>query len=265
MANIKFHKVDNLPTTPQNEDSGVYFVRDGTKFKYYVISSKTVFELDAVTAQDLEAGLTTIVAVVATKADASNVYTKTEVDAKVSSVYKIKGSVATVSALPPTGNTLGDVYNVTATGANYVWVGGSGGDLGNGWDSLGGTVDLTGYYTKTEANNAFEPKFSKNTAFNRNFGTAAGDVAQGNDSRFHTHANKSVLDGIGALQISQWNGKANDSEVVHLEGDETINGSKSFVKAVGCTEDAVTPDELVRLGQVEYMINNSLSWQSENW
>ena len=42
------------------------------------------------------------------------------------------------------------------------------------------------YYTETEMNtklNAKEPAFTKNNAFNKNFGTAAGTVCQGNDSR----------------------------------------------------------------------------------
>ncbi|KKL81174.1 hypothetical protein LCGC14_1997360, partial [marine sediment metagenome] len=31
-----------------------------------------------------------------------------------------------------------------------------------------------------------EPAFSKNTGFNKNFGSTNGTVAQGDDSRFHT-------------------------------------------------------------------------------
>lgn len=56
----------------------------------------------------------------ATKANASNVYTKAEVDSKVSSVYRVKGSVASYSSLPTVDVTIGDVYNVNDTGANYV-------------------------------------------------------------------------------------------------------------------------------------------------
>lgn len=48
----------------------------------------------------------------------------------ITNMYKHKGSVATESALPTTGNTAGDVYNVTATGMNYVWT-------GDAWDALG--------------------------------------------------------------------------------------------------------------------------------
>lgn len=41
-----------------------------------------------------------------------------------------------------------------------------------------------------------EPSFSKNTAFNKNFGTITGTVTEGNDSRLHTHANQATLDAI---------------------------------------------------------------------
>lgn len=53
----------------------------------------------------------------------------------VSTVYKYKGSKATVSALPTTGNAVGDVWNVTATGMNYVWT-------GSEWDALGSELNV---------------------------------------------------------------------------------------------------------------------------
>ena len=70
-------------------------------------------------------------------------YTKLEVDNKVSSVYKYKGSVATYNDLPSTGLTAGDVYNVEEDGSNYAWT-------GTAWDKLGGEVDLSDYYTKSQ-------------------------------------------------------------------------------------------------------------------
>ena len=76
--------------------------------------------------------------------DLTNYYTKTEVDGKVSSVYKYKGSVSTYSNLPSTGLTTGDVYNVESDGQNYAWT-------GSAWDALGGTVDLSGYQTKIDS------------------------------------------------------------------------------------------------------------------
>ena len=54
----------------------------------------------------------------------------------IASMYKYKGSVATVDALPSTGNTTGDVYNVEADDMNYAW-------NGTVWDALGGSLTVT--------------------------------------------------------------------------------------------------------------------------
>ena len=75
-------------------------------------------------------------------------YTKTEVDAKVSSVYKYKGSVANEAALPQEDQVTGDVYNVEDTGMNVAWD-------GTKWDKLGSTVDLSAYMTTETANSTF--------------------------------------------------------------------------------------------------------------
>lgn len=54
----------------------------------------------------------------------------------ITSMYRYKGSVATVAALPSSGNTTGDVYNVEASGMNYAWD-------GTAWDSLGEIFQIT--------------------------------------------------------------------------------------------------------------------------
>lgn len=54
----------------------------------------------------------------------------------ITNMYKYKGSVATVSALPSSGQTTGDVYNVEATGMNYAW-------NGSAWDALGEIFTIT--------------------------------------------------------------------------------------------------------------------------
>lgn len=58
--------------------------------------------------------------------DAGNYALKSD----LTNVYKYKGSVASVSALPASGNTAGDVYNVEDTDMNYAW-------NGSEWDPLG--------------------------------------------------------------------------------------------------------------------------------
>lgn len=78
----------------------------------------------------------------------TDAYTRTETDsaiaAQVASVYKYRGSVATVDALPSSDQTVGDVYNVEADGMNYAWDGSS-------WDALGSTIDLSAYLTSETA------------------------------------------------------------------------------------------------------------------
>ncbi len=69
--------------------------------------------------------------------DLTNFYTKAQIDSKLSSVYVFKGNVANYAALPSTGLTIGDVYNLTDTGENYAWT-------GTVWDNLGTTIDVSG-------------------------------------------------------------------------------------------------------------------------
>jgi hypothetical protein len=54
----------------------------------------------------------------------------------ITSMYRYKGSGATVAAHPSSGNTTGDVYNVEASGMNYAWD-------GTAWDSLGEIFQIT--------------------------------------------------------------------------------------------------------------------------
>ena len=81
----------------------------------------------------------------------TDAYTKTEVDAKISSVYKYKGSVANEDALPTADQVIGDVYNLEDTGMNVAWT-------GEGWDKLGSVVDLTPYLTKEDAGKTYAIK-----------------------------------------------------------------------------------------------------------
>lgn len=66
-----------------------------------------------------------------------------EVNSKIASVYHVKGSVANYNSLPMYNRTIGDVWNLLDTGANYVWT-------ESGWDKLSETIDLSGYAQKTE-------------------------------------------------------------------------------------------------------------------
>lgn len=72
------------------------------------------------------------------KADASSVYTKTEIDQKLVGAMNYKGTKATTAALPSSGNVQGDVWHVTADGSEWAW-------NGSAWEELGTVIDLSGY------------------------------------------------------------------------------------------------------------------------
>lgn len=77
----------------------------------------------------------------------TDAYTKTEVDGLVSGVLHYKGTKATVSALPNSGNVTGDVWHITADGSEYAWDGST-------WQELGTATDLSGYVpTSRKVNN----------------------------------------------------------------------------------------------------------------
>lgn len=88
-----------------------------------------------------------------------------EINLKISSVYKVRGTKNTYADLPTENNTIGDVYNVvqavgtpgtadyTPAGTNYVCTKTTG-NREEQWDALGGTVDLSTYATKTYVNDA---------------------------------------------------------------------------------------------------------------
>lgn len=88
----------------------------------------------------------------------ANVYTKEEVNQKLSSVLNYKGSVDNYSDLPADA-VKGDVYNVkNADTVHGVKAGDNVAFDGEAWDVLAGTVELSGYLTKTEAETAYVAK-----------------------------------------------------------------------------------------------------------
>ena len=88
----------------------------------------------------------------------SNYITSSAVDAKISSaiasVYRVKGTVSNYSSLPKSNVTIGDVYNLSDTGANYVCTATS----PITWDKLSETVDLSSYSTTAENDAKYQLK-----------------------------------------------------------------------------------------------------------
>lgn len=69
--------------------------------------------------------------------DWANIRNKPDVALKsdLSSVYRYKGSAASLTALPRSGNATGDVWNAEDTGMNYAWD-------GTKWDPLGEAFEI---------------------------------------------------------------------------------------------------------------------------
>lgn len=138
------------------------------------------------------------------KANAADVYKKTEtytkgeVDAKVSVVYKPKGSKATIAeVIALTDAKVGDVWDVkaefTLSGKKYpastnvvcVTATTSAAHTDANWDALGGTVDLTPYAKATDVNTQLATKVDKVTG-------------KGLSTNDYTAAEKAKLAGITA-------------------------------------------------------------------
>jgi predicted nucleic acid-binding Zn-ribbon protein len=112
-----------------------------------------------------------------------------------------------------------------------------------GWDDhskqgylkAGDIPDGVDAYTKTESDARYEPKFAKNSGFNKSFGTTSGTVAQGN----HTHSQyltdytetdpvfkASPAGGITSNDITNWNS-------VQKGSGGTVSNIKIVVGATG--------------------------------
>lgn len=95
----------------------------------------TIDNFSVVSLAAFETNMQQAMAVVNGKADASTL-ANYALKSDITNMYKYKGSVATVSALPSSDNTTGDVYNVEVTGMNYAW-------NGTDWDALGEIFTIT--------------------------------------------------------------------------------------------------------------------------
>jgi len=105
--------------------------------------------------------------------------------------------------------------------------------------------------TYTAAEVGAEPAFTKNTGFNKNFGTAAGTVCQGNDSRLsdartptaHTHANAD-LTGIAAWAKAASKPTYTASEV---GAEPAFSKNTAFNRSFGTTSGTVCEGNDTRL------------------
>ena len=139
---ISVHATDNSIYMKLAEQG--FFIKTGPSSEEYFVKLP-----------DLAGTLTTEAALnssAASTLSSAESYTDQQINAKLSSALKYKGSKDTYADLPKTGNQVGDVWNVVVAygnahaGTNWAW-------NGTVWDPLGGTIDLTNYVTATTAFN----------------------------------------------------------------------------------------------------------------
>lgn len=137
---ISVHATDNSIYMKLAEQG--FFIKTGPSSEEYFVKLP-----------DLAGTLTTEAALnssAASTLSSAKSYTDTQINAKLSSALKYKGSKDTYADLPKTGNQVGDVWNVVVAygnahaGTNWAW-------NGTVWDPLGGTIDLTNYVTAPAA------------------------------------------------------------------------------------------------------------------
>lgn len=132
---------DALPESIKNDDKITFLTYDSEEDIYLII--------DTIISYSKTWSSVKISTELAKKINSSDVYTKTEVmtliNSKVASALKYRGAVATVAALPSSGQENGDSYYVQADGYMYAWSS----DYSD-WQALGSATDMTNYYTKSE-------------------------------------------------------------------------------------------------------------------
>lgn len=161
-------------------------------------------------------------AALALKADKSDTYTKSQVDAKLSGAYKVKGS-STFENLPTEGNVVGDVYNITNAfnlggkhydaGTNVVWT-------EEGWDALSGSFDTT----------AIEGSIQE----------VADNLAQ--EILDRTQADTTINNNVSSLTNRV---KVNEDKLTIINGNEATIGSiaNAIKQAKSYTDTTVTAEQ----------------------
>lgn len=142
------------------------------------------------------------------------------IDAKISSVYRYKGSVANQAALPSSGNITGDIYNCEDTGMNYAW-------NGEAWDALGSATTLADLGVTATAEE-----------LNYISGVTSGVQSQldGKATSVHTHETTDVTGLDTALS-----GKAN---AVHTHAVTDVTGLRGELDGKAASEHTHTVSEI---------------------
>lgn len=154
-----------------------------------------------------------------------------ELKASVAAALDYKGTKDTYEELPTEGNKKGDVWNVvgahgtTPAGTNYAWD-------GTQWDPLGGTIDLSGYYTKTQVDDAISAAKTEleaaDTALEEQITTVTNQLANKVDK----------VEGSGLISDTDLNQiRTNKADIANLQ------------TSVGDKQEALTAGDAVEISE----------------
>lgn len=152
-----------------------------------------------------------------------------DLKASVAAALDYKGTKDTYDALPTEGNKKGDVWNVVAAhgttpaGTNYAWD-------GTQWDPLGGTVDLSGYYTNTQVDDAISTAKTELEA--------ADTALEGQITTVTNQLNNKVDKVAGSSLIS-------DTDLNQIRTNKS--DIESLQTSVGGKQDELTPGNAVSI------------------
>lgn len=183
-------------------------------------------------------------------------YVDDQIAEAITSVYKVKGSVATYAQLPSSNLVEGDVYNVQGqttidgvvypAGTNFVWVEEQG---GGHWDALGGTVDLSPYMEKSDFNT-----WTANT-YATAMQTVNGNIG---DLSSATESNASAISNEVTARTAADTALGN--RVTALENDLSSGATK---QAITANADAISAETQARITAVSG-VNSALATTNSN-
>ena len=197
----------------------------------------------------------------------TDAYTKTEVDGLVNGVLHYKGTKATVSALPSSGNIIGDVWHVTADGSEWAWD-------GSAWQELGTAIDLSGYLQTGDiaawAKAVNKPTYTANEVGALPSSTTYVSSFNGNSGAItYTAPVTSVNEQTGAVTITAASISAAAS--THAHGNITSGGDITTTATIASGDRLVINDESaskvtnssITFGSstAQYLANNG-TWQN---
>lgn len=169
-----------------------------------------------------------------------------ELKASVAAALDYKGTKDTYADLPSSGNKKGDVWNVVAAhgttpaGTNYAWDGAA-------WDPLGGTIDLSGYYTKSQVDDAIGAAKTE---------LEAADTALAGQITTVTNQLANKVDKV------EGSGLISDTDLNQIRTNKS--NIEALQTSVGNKQEALVPGQAIEISDEDNTIDVKLDPVSDN-